>query len=275
MRPRLWIVLAVALVLAAPLPALSWGSGIHRTLNRLAVEDLPEPLRSTARAHVSILVDLATRPDERRSTDPDEAPRHFIDLDRYGAYPFDDLPRDLATLISRYGEQRVRANGLLPWTLVEATERLSAAMRERTPDAWETAADVGHYAADANMPLHTTENYDGQKTGNSGAHALFEDVLPSAYWNASAFVPRQAQAPGDLLGFAFRIVVDSHGRIRPLLDAQTRAQQQFARTDPRFYQAIWAEAGQVIVASLDQAAADIASFWLWAWEHAGRPDLGR
>ncbi len=273
----------IALLLIAPIlvlvlipapPAEPWSPRLHVLLNRYALQNLPPSLRQSLTAHADEVVALAAAADERRSRDPDEGPRHFIDLDRYGTYPFADVPRDLRVLIQRYGPERIRSNGLLPWTLVETTERLAAQMREGNPALWRTAADLGHYAADANMPLHTTENYNGQKTGNTGAHALFEEVLIEANWRDAHFVILPAaRPPADLPAYAFETVIASYARIAPLLAAQTRAQERYTRTDLRFYQSLWAEAGTTLVASMNKAAHDVAVFWLAAWEAAGRPDL--
>ena len=41
-------------------------------------------------------------------------------------------------------------------------------------DVLRTAADLGHYLADAHVPLHTTGNYNGQRTNQTGIHALWE-----------------------------------------------------------------------------------------------------
>lgn len=224
-------------------------------------------------AHAAEVVGRAAAADERKSTDPGESVRHFIDLDRYGPYPFADVPHEFRVLVERYGEAQVRANGTLPWTLVETTEKLAAQMRAGDPAMWLTTADLGHYAADANVPFHTTENFDGQKTGNTGVHALFEDVLVGAFWRDADFTPRPARAPANLLSYAFETITHSYARIAPFLAAMTRAQERYARTNPRFYEAIWAEGGPVVIASMNQAAYDIAAFWLAAWERAGRPVL--
>ncbi|MGC6428813.1 MAG: hypothetical protein ACON4Y_05945 [Flavobacteriales bacterium] len=42
-------------------------------------------------------------------------------------------------------------------------------------------SDLGHYIADANVPLHTTINYDGQLTGQKGIHAFWESRLPELF----------------------------------------------------------------------------------------------
>lgn len=36
------------------------------------------------------------------------------------------------------------------------------------------ATDMGHYIGDAHVPLHTTSNYNGQKTGQHGIHGFWE-----------------------------------------------------------------------------------------------------
>lgn len=40
-----------------------------------------------------------------------------------------------------------------------------------------TAGTMGHYIADLSQPLHCTENYDGQLTGQKGIHHFFEEEV--------------------------------------------------------------------------------------------------
>jgi hypothetical protein len=37
---------------------------------------------------------------------------------------------------------------------------------------------LGHYIGDAHVPLHTTSNYNGQKTNQHGIHGLWESRIP-------------------------------------------------------------------------------------------------
>ncbi|USN46612.1 MAG: hypothetical protein H6626_10365 [Pseudobdellovibrionaceae bacterium] len=49
---------------------------------------------------------------------------------------------------------------------------------QKTQGQWLSLAGVmGHYVADLSQPLHCSENYDGQLTGQKGLHAFFEEVL--------------------------------------------------------------------------------------------------
>ena len=49
-------------------------------------------------------------------------------------------------------------------------------------DVLRTAADLGHYLADAHVPLHTTGNYNGQRTNQTGIHALWETHNVEHLW---------------------------------------------------------------------------------------------
>ena len=43
------------------------------------------------------------------------------------------------------------------------------------------SAEIGHYIGDAHVPLHTTENYNGQLSGQEGIHAFWESRLPEMF----------------------------------------------------------------------------------------------
>ena len=74
----------------------------------------------------------------------------------------------------------VRRFGVLPWQLHWTYRKLVTLMAptDSTPVALDnvlrTAADLGHYLADAHVPLHTTGNYNGQRTNQTSIHALWE-----------------------------------------------------------------------------------------------------
>ena len=91
-------VLLFALLMAALLFCTSstpdrWGFFGHRRINRLAVFTLPPGMLFFYKKHLEYLTEHAVDPDKRRYATKHEAPRHFIDLDRYGVFPFASLPR--------------------------------------------------------------------------------------------------------------------------------------------------------------------------------------
>jgi hypothetical protein len=61
-------------------------------------------------------------------------------------------------------------NGTLPWYIQEMMGKLTTAFKKNVKnEILFIAADLGHYIADAHMPLHTSDNHDVnlQIKGNS------------------------------------------------------------------------------------------------------------
>ncbi|TVR82689.1 MAG: hypothetical protein EA409_04595 [Saprospirales bacterium] len=79
-----------------------WGFYAHRKLNRLAVFTLPPQMMPLFKVEIEYLSAHAVDPDRRRYATPHEGPRHFIDLDVYGDYPYDDLPRNWNEALAKF-----------------------------------------------------------------------------------------------------------------------------------------------------------------------------
>ncbi|MDH3652341.1 MAG: hypothetical protein OEQ53_21810, partial [Saprospiraceae bacterium] len=71
-----------------------WGFFGHRLINRMAVFTLPPELIKIYKPHIEFVAAHAVDPDKRRYSTVHEAVRHYIDLDHWGHYPFDNLPRN-------------------------------------------------------------------------------------------------------------------------------------------------------------------------------------
>lgn len=98
----LWIKISIGLISVLPLLILlsfkcldcdEWGFFGHRRINRLAVFTLPPEMMPFFREHIDFITDHAIDPDKRRYATRHEAVRHYIDLDEWGEFPFDKLPR--------------------------------------------------------------------------------------------------------------------------------------------------------------------------------------
>ena len=77
---------------------------------------MPEPLRPFFRKYRSQVVEHAIDPDLWRNAGfEEEPPRHFLDMDSFGPYPFTELPHDYDQAVAKFGRDMVRKNGLLPW----------------------------------------------------------------------------------------------------------------------------------------------------------------
>ncbi len=47
-------------------------------------------------------------------------------------------------------------------------------VKKNYPAILKLSAEIGHYMADAHVPLHANSNYNGQQTGQHGIHGLWE-----------------------------------------------------------------------------------------------------
>jgi hypothetical protein len=82
----------------------------------------------------------------------------------------------------------------VPWQIQLTKYQLTEAFKQRdVRRILRVAADLGHYIADANVPLHTTRNYNGQLTGQQGIHGFWESRLPELFSTNYDFMTGQAQ----------------------------------------------------------------------------------
>ncbi|HXR80067.1 MAG TPA: hypothetical protein VN763_04070, partial [Saprospiraceae bacterium] len=83
----LWLI--ISLLTVKP----DWGFFGHTLINRLAVYTLPDDMIGWYKPNIDYLAEHAVDPDKRRYANRFEAVRHYIDLDQWGTFPFDHMPR--------------------------------------------------------------------------------------------------------------------------------------------------------------------------------------
>ncbi len=285
------------LILCVPLLLLTyraqaWGFFGHRLLNRLAVYTLPPAMIGFYKANIEYLTVNATRPDSRRVVVPGEAPKHFLDVDRYGDSAEYKLPRKYADAVARYGEDSLLRHGIVPWHVVSMKNQLTAAFKAKDTDRiLRLSADMGHYVADACVPLHTTKNYNGQLTGQRGIHGLWESRLPELLSVDYDLFTGQAQyldRPTDAIWAA---VIRSHAAVDSVLlfeknltaqmaeDAKFGYEQRGSQTvraySREFSRAYHARLNGQVERQLRYAAGLIGDFWYTCWVDGGSPDLSK
>ena len=79
-----------------------WGFFAHRRINRMAVFTLPPEMMVFYKKNIEYLTEHAVDPDKRRYATKHEAVRHYIDLDHWGEYPFENLPRDWTEVLIKF-----------------------------------------------------------------------------------------------------------------------------------------------------------------------------
>jgi hypothetical protein len=274
----------------------SWGSFGHEHINRAAVFTLPESsLKTIFYNHIDFVTQESTVPDLRKYTlgDKSENPRHFIDLENFGA--LDSLPKNLEEAKKKYDEKFLQQNGILPWYLQNMMEKLTKAMKEkRKTEMLFIAADIGHYIGDAHMPLHTSANYDGQMTDQKGIHSFWESYLPEHFGKNYNYSAKEGKYIEDVNKEIFEMIFASHSLVDTLLLTDKNLKASFPKekifemddngktkkskfNQPYFtleYATKFHEALKGMVErQMNKAITATASFWYTAWVNAGKPDL--
>lgn len=283
----------IMLLIIAPgavVSLLAWGFWGHQQINRAAVFLLPPELFGFYKTHIDWISAHAVDPDKRRYADPEEAARHFIDLDRYGENPFDSLPRRWEDAVAKFGEDSLKAHGIVPWHVVRMQARLTQAFRAKDVKLiLRYSAEIGHYIADAHVPLHCTRNYNGQLTGQHGIHGLWESRLPELlgdHYDRIAGTCTYIASPSEKIWQVLRESYAAH-------DSVLQIERQLSGEFPPDRKYTYEERGTALVKvySKEYASAynnrlngmverrfraamiTVASCWYTAWVNAGMPTL--
>ncbi len=282
--------LMTGILLMAALPGFSWGFYAHRLINYHAVFLLPPEMLVVYKQHIHFLSEHAVDPDKRRYAVPEEAPRHYIDMDYYEACGA-PVPADWEDVQKRYAPDSLKTHGIVPWWIQTMLHRLTAAFRNgNLQQILKLSAEAGHYISDAHVPLHTTSNYNGQHTGQVGIHGLWESRLPELLCQSGwDLLTGRAMYLASPLVFTWQIVresaraADSVLTIERELNARFPADRKYAYENRnglvikqyssdycrRYHQ----EMNHMTERRLRQSILAVASFWYTAWVNAGQPAL--
>jgi len=294
-KKKYFATLSIAILL---LPFMvSWGVYGHEHINHAAVLNLPEPLRLFFYNHIDFITQESTVPDLRKYTllDKAEYPRHYADIENFG--PRDSLVKTLVDAQKKYTPEFLSKNGILLWYIDVMMEKLTKAFKEkRKTEILFLAADLGHYIGDAHMPLHTTENHDGQLTDQRGIHAFWESHLPDLFGDTYNYKCDEAFYIRDISEETKKIIFNSHSLVDTLLQAdrllkknlsvneiyKTNGQGEILKNKfnqpvhsgiyaKKFHEAL----NGMVEKQLRKAINETSSYWYTAWVNAGKPDLSR
>ena len=217
-----------ALLVLAPARVDAWGFEAHKYIMDRAISLLPREIRPFFEAQRAFVVERAIDPDLWRTAGwEDEAPRHFVDMDAYGPYPFKDLPHDYDEAVKRHGQDFVLKNGTLPWRTEEMYKKLVEAFQQKAGFSRDNikffSALVGHYAGDAHVPFHAALNYDGQLTQQWGIHSRFEAELFERYRTRLRVIPKPVMPVGNPKEFIFSALTSGFPFVETILDADSKA----------------------------------------------------
>ncbi|ELR69452.1 hypothetical protein C900_04984 [Fulvivirga imtechensis AK7] len=269
-----------------------WGFFGHQKINRMAVFTLPVEMIGFYKHNIQYLTENAVNPDRRRYAVEGEAPCHYIDLDVYGDSAAYKLPRYWNDAVEQYSEDTLLAYGIVPWHVNRVKYQLTDAMRVGdVRNILRLSADLGHYIADANVPLHTTENYDGQLTGQRGIHGLWESRLPELFSeDYDFFIGRASYIENPQLAIwdavvhahealdsvlAFEVAITEKLGIDKKYSFETRGNVTVKVYSREFSQKYHEALGGMVERQMLRSVKMVGDFWYTCWIDAGQPDLDK
>jgi hypothetical protein len=202
------------------------------------------------------------------------------------------MPKKWKDAVTKYSKDTIIKYGTVPWTIQYQYYRLVRAFKAHDTTAiLNASAYLGHYIADAHVPLHLTQNYNGQLTGQTGIHALWESRLPELFADQYNYYVGKARYIENPLNEAFRICratyksVDTVLRFEHILN-KTYPQEkkhelvQHGKKQVNDYSVAYSEAYHkmlkgMVARQMRSSILSVGSFWYSAWVDAGQPDLNK
>ena len=277
--------------------AFAWGSWGHQHINYAAIFGLPVEMRTFFYNHKDFITEESVVPDLRKYTINDKAEfnRHFIDIEGFKGVAFKDLPQTMKDATAKYDAKFLDKMGILPWYIQDMMEKLTKAMKDkRKSEILFIAGDLGHYLGDANMPLHTSLNHDGQLTNQKGIHSFWESQLPDYFGNTYNFQVSQAVYIPNVINGTWDIIRHTHSLVDSTLSIEKNLSQTFDKkliyktdangvvlknrfgqqTRSKEFAAAYHKAlNGMVERQMKHAIQDLSNFWYTAWVNAGKPNL--
>ena len=288
MQKRFFIIVCL---LSVASKSYCWGFFAHKKINYLAVFLLPPQMMVLYKPNIEFLTEHAVDPDKRRYAVATEGPRHYLDIDRYGKYPYKELPHKWTDAVAKFGADTLQGYGIVPWHVQIMLNRLTMAFKEKDfSSIMKNSAEIGHYIADAHVPLHASSNHNGQYTNQKGIHAFWESRIPELLADKQFdFFIGKAEYIKDPGVFIWNRIIESGREADSVLSIEKELSLHFPGDRKysfekrnnvllRQYSSEYTIASDkklngMVERRMRQAIFAVASFWYTAWVNAGQPDL--
>ncbi len=254
---------------------ISWGYQGHQMINRKSVESFPHEMNEF-RVWEEYLMQHSTDADTRKGSDPNEGHKHYIDIDNYPEFVANGyISMDLNSLITEHGQDFVDEQGILPWAILATYDSLQTAFTERDfTSAKQFAADLGHYVADAHMPLHLTRNYNGQFTNQDGIHFRYESYMIGLYADRIEYAGDTIAYVEDVSEYAFGFIYKNYEFMSTLLEIDSLATEMAgSNSDMNYFSTLWYYTRDFTQQLFHDASSILATLIYTAWINAGKPML--
>lgn len=268
-----------------------WGFYAHKKINEMAIYTLPDDLRSFFLKNSHAIISFAVLPDQRRYIMDSEAEKHYMDLDYYmeqAIFLNDSIP--YSQKIHFFTKEQLASHGIAAWNLPIVYQSLvHAFIRKDSDEIIKRAAELGHYLADLHVPLHTTSNYDGQRTGQTGLHSFWETKIPEYFGDQIIDFTGKASYIPKVEDSTWKWIFHSYNLVNEVL----KKEQFIRKTIPKGKLYAYEKRGNNLIRieskifiekfhhSLDGMVEDqfnlsikhLGDLWYTAWLEAGEPPL--
>jgi hypothetical protein len=270
---KLFILLSVSCI---SFLLISWGATGHYTISKKSTESFPASMSSFL-IWADSLANHGSDADDRKSSDPNESMRHYIDIDNYAEFTATGrIPSTYDSVVYAHGTSFVENEGTLPWSTMKMYDSLKLAFQQHD---WHMAmlhaSDLGHYVGDGHMPLHITKNYNGQLTGQTGVHSRYESSMVGYNITAlSNYTGDSVHLITDVNKYIFTYIYANYKYIDSVLTADTYAQNLAGNNNTSaYYQALFAKTQNFTTLLFHNASHALAELIYTAWTEAGSPQL--
>jgi hypothetical protein len=273
-KPAIILFCGIVVLALTPGQGFAWGANAQKIVVNKAVDTLPPDVRAFFDANRAFLVLHVTDPLEAETKTPSEKHNHFIYLDKYGRFPFPTLPRVYKAAVAKYGKSKLESTGLLPWQIGVYNARLTEALKlGRWDEAKLDAAILAGYVSEAHDPFNTTDNFDGHLSLQTGINERFGVTLIDRFSSFFPMRPNDASFISDPTDHAFESCLSAHSWLETILLADRNARLAGKSYDDEYFDRFYNLTAATLIRQLSDAATDIGSYWLTAWNNAGRPQL--
>ncbi len=266
-----------------------WGFFAHKKINRYAVFSLPKGMFKFYKYYIDFLEENSVNPDKRRYVIEGEACKHYIDMEFY-ANNIKNLPKYWVQVLQKYSKEFLNEHGTLPWTIQMEKIKLTNAFRNKdVKQILKISTDIGHYIADANVPLHTSKNYDGQLTNQKGIHAFWESRIPELFFDKFDLLVGKAEYIENTQQKIWEAIYYSHSLVNDLLEKD----KELTKIFPSFLKYTFEEKNGILKKVITEEYCEkyndlvegqieiqirksikmVSDFWMTCWIDAGKPNL--
>lgn len=246
---------------------ISWGSTGHYKISNLCSLSF-NPEMSEFNDWIPFLREHASDADYRKDTDPNEQYNHYLDIELFAGFSTTGTINQ-TSYPSKY-------NGILPWATETTFNYLKNALAAHEWDlAKQYAADLGHYVADGHMPLHITENYNGQNTGQTGIHSRYESTMIYSYNSQITYSGSDVNVISNVNQYIFDYIYENHKYVDSVLEADTYATNLAggSTTSTTYKTALWNKTKGFTIKMFKNGSHALAELIYTAWVQAGKPSL--